>query len=110
MAYEVEGYRSEGGQPSLTDMTQKANGPGFDFHFDKNIGFWKYIHEEDFTDNNFMQMAMFGLSDETHGGDDVSAYAIGRQAHLISGVHEQSYLAHLVAYSACLKKDSLSPS
>ena len=85
-----------------------ANGPGFDFHFDKNIGFWKDILEEDFTDNNFMQMATFGLSDETHGGEDVSAYAIGPQAHLISGVHEQSYLAHLVAYSACLKKDSLS--
>ena len=24
-----------------------ANGPGFDFHFDRNIGFWKEILEED---------------------------------------------------------------
>merc|ERR1712106_599873 len=50
-----------------------ANGPGFDFHFDKSIGFWNYIA------NSFRQMATFYLDDETHGGEDVSAYAIGPQ-------------------------------
>ena len=58
--------------------------------------------------NNFKQMATFYRGDETHGGEDVSAYAIGPQAHLVSGVHEQSYLAHLVAYAACIRKDTLS--
>ena len=29
------------------------------------------------------------------------------QAHLLTGVHEQSYLAHLVSYAACLQEDSL---
>ena len=85
-----------------------ANGPGFDFHFDKSIGFWKDIENENYMSNNFRQMATFYLDDETHGGEDVSAYAIGPQAHLVSGVHEQSYLAHLVAYAACLRKETLS--
>ena len=56
--------------------------------------------------NNFVQMATFSLKSETHGGEDVSAYAIGPQAHLVTGVHEQNYLAHLVAYAACLRKDT----
>jgi len=85
-----------------------ANGPGFDFHFDKNIGFWKDIENENFMSNNFVQMSTFYLKSETHGGEDVSAYAIGPQAHLINGVHEQSYIAHLVAYAACLREDTLS--
>ena len=57
--------------------------------------------------NDFVQMSTFYLDSETHGGDDVSAYAIGPQAHLVTGVHEQSYLAHVVAYAACLRKDRL---
>ena len=85
-----------------------ANGPGFDFHFDRNIGFWKNIEDEDYMSNNFKQMATFYRGDETHGGEEVSAYAIGPQAHLVSGVHEQSYLAHLVAYAACIREETLS--
>ena len=52
--------------------------------------------------NDFVQMATFYLPDETHGGEDVSAYAIGPQSHLISGVHEQSYIAHVMAYASCV--------
>ena len=85
-----------------------ANGPGFNFHFDRNIGFWKNIENETYMSNDFEQMTTFYLPYETHGGEDVSAYAIGPQAHLISGVHEQSYVAHMVAYAACLKEDTLS--
>ena len=29
------------------------------------------------------------------------------QAHLLTGVHEQSYVAHLVSYAACLQQESL---
>jgi len=84
-----------------------ANGPGFNDHFDKSIGFWRNIEKDDYTSNNFRQMATFPLDDETHGGEDVTAYAIGPQAHLITGVHEQSFLAHLVSYAACLRKEDL---
>jgi len=84
-----------------------ANGPGYNDHFDQATGFWKNISEMDTQANSFRQMASFPLSDETHGGEDVSVYAIGPQAHLVTGVHEQSYLAHLAAYAGCLQKESL---
>ena len=29
------------------------------------------------------------------------------QAHLVTGVHEQSYLAHVAAYAGCLRRESL---
>ena len=29
------------------------------------------------------------------------------QAHLVTGVHEQSYLAHLAAFAGCLREEHL---
>eukprot|EP00092_Neocalanus_flemingeri_P025557 GFUD01027708.1.p1 GENE.GFUD01027708.1~~GFUD01027708.1.p1 ORF type:complete len:539 (+),score=126.30 GFUD01027708.1:98-1714(+) len=97
----------QNGQPQPFTTIGYANGPGFDFHFNRTAGFWNNIENENFMSNSFQQMATFSLPDETHGGEDVSAYAIGPQAHLVNGVHEQSYLAHLVAYAGCLKSDTL---
>ncbi|XP_053391981.1 alkaline phosphatase, tissue-nonspecific isozyme-like [Mercenaria mercenaria] len=37
---------------------------------------------------------------ETHGGEDVAIYAQGPMAHLIHGVQEQNYIAHVMAYSS----------
>lgn len=39
---------------------------------------------------------------ETHGGEDVAIYAKGPMAHLFHGVQEQNYIAHVMAYSACI--------
>ena len=52
--------------------------------------------------NSFRQPATVPLSSETHGGDDVAIFAIGPQAHLFQGVYEQHYIAHVMAYAACL--------
>lgn len=38
----------------------------------------------------------------THTGEDVAIYASGPMSHLINGVKEQSYIAHVMAYSACI--------
>ena len=84
-----------------------ANGPGFDFNFNKTTGFWNNLTNVDTQADEFMMMSTFYSGYETHGGEDVSAYAIGPQAHLISGVHEQSYLAHLMAFAACLRPEDL---
>ncbi|XP_071805900.1 alkaline phosphatase, tissue-nonspecific isozyme-like [Asterias amurensis] len=51
---------------------------------------------------NFQQPALFGNFLETHGGEDVGIYANGPMSHLVHGVHEQSYIAHVVRYAACL--------
>ena len=39
---------------------------------------------------------------ETHGGEDVAIYATGPMSHLFHGVHEQSYIAHVMAYASCV--------
>lgn len=39
---------------------------------------------------------------ETHAGEDVGIYARGPMAHLFHGVHEESYIAHVMAYASCV--------
>lgn len=40
---------------------------------------------------------------ETHSGEDVVVLAQGPMAHLFHGVQEQHYIAHAMAYAACLE-------
>ncbi|XP_032820289.1 alkaline phosphatase-like [Petromyzon marinus] len=39
---------------------------------------------------------------ETHSGEDVPVFASGPMAHLLRGVQEQTYVAHVIRYAACL--------
>ncbi|NXA05615.1 PPBI phosphatase, partial [Sapayoa aenigma] len=61
------------------------------------------------VDNNtamqfeYLQQAAVPLSSETHGGEDVAILAKGPMAHLFHGVQEQTYVAHVMAYAACLE-------
>lgn len=54
-------------------------------------------------DKEYMQQAAVPLDAETHGGEDVAIYAKGPMAHLFHGVKEQNYIAHVMAYAACLQ-------
>lgn len=42
------------------------------------------------------------LSTETHGAEDVAAYAKGPMSHLVYGVQEQTYLTYVMAYASCI--------
>ena len=42
------------------------------------------------------------LHTETHSGEDVPVWASGPHGHLVTGVHEQSYIAHVIMYAACM--------
>lgn len=42
------------------------------------------------------------LISETHGGEDVAVYATGPMSYLFTGVNEQHYLAHAMAYASCV--------
>jgi len=77
-----------------------ANGPGFSNAFDGNGRV--DLTNVDTTANNFKQPATVPLASETHGGDDVGIFAIGPQAHMFQGVYEQNYIAHVMAYAACI--------
>ncbi|NXC22072.1 PPBI phosphatase, partial [Corythaeola cristata] len=52
---------------------------------------------------NYLQQAAVPLDSETHGGEDVPILAKGPMAHLFHGVQEQTYVAHVMAYAACLE-------
>ncbi|XP_004637454.1 intestinal-type alkaline phosphatase-like [Octodon degus] len=54
-------------------------------------------------DPNYLQQAAVPVHSETHGGEDVAVFARGPQAHLMHGVQEQNYIAHLMAYAGCLE-------
>ena len=43
------------------------------------------------------------MKSETHGGEDVAIFARGPQAHLVHGVQEQNYIAHVMAFAGCLE-------
>ncbi|XP_056894070.1 alkaline phosphatase, intestinal, tandem duplicate 1 [Takifugu flavidus] len=76
-----------------------ANGPGY-IHVN---GSRENITMVDYNDDEYMQQAAVPLDAETHGGEDVAIYAKGPMAHLFHGVKEQNYIAHVMAYAACLE-------
>ncbi|XP_019904309.1 alkaline phosphatase, intestinal, tandem duplicate 1 isoform X2 [Esox lucius] len=75
-----------------------ANGPGY-VHANGTRG---NITLVDYYDEEYMQQSAVPLDSETHGGEDVAIYAKGPMAHLFHGVKEQNYIAHAMAYAACI--------
>ncbi|XP_053368943.1 intestinal-type alkaline phosphatase [Clarias gariepinus] len=53
--------------------------------------------------NDYVQQSAVPLSSETHGAEDVAIFAKGPMSHLFHAVHEQSYIAHAMAYAACIE-------
>ena len=60
-------------------------------------------HPVSLVDPNYKQQAAVPLSSENHGGEDVAIFARGPQAHLLHGVQEQNYIAHVMAFAGCLE-------
>ncbi|KAH7636717.1 alkaline phosphatase-like protein [Dermatophagoides farinae] len=42
------------------------------------------------------------IKEANHAGEDVAVYAIGPMAHLFGGTHEQSHIAHVMGFAACI--------
>ncbi|XP_060224768.1 intestinal-type alkaline phosphatase 1-like [Meriones unguiculatus] len=74
-----------------------GNGPGY------VLGNRPDVNESLSGDPKYRQQAAVPLSSETHGGEDVAIFARGPQAHLVHGVHEQNYIAHVMAFAGCLE-------
>ncbi|KOC68544.1 Alkaline phosphatase, tissue-nonspecific isozyme [Habropoda laboriosa] len=56
--------------------------------------------KENTTSFTYSQQATIVSDEAYHGGGDVAVYAIGPFTHLFHSVHEQSYVARVVAYAA----------
>ena len=72
-----------------------ANGPGV-------VMPRRDLNGTDTTAPDFRQDALVPLESETHGGEDVAAYARGPWAQLVRGVQEQNYLYHVMRHAAHL--------
>ena len=59
----------------------------------------------DFTEKNIVFFFQAYNGDENHGGEDVVTFAIGPMAHLFQNTHEQSYIAYVISYAACIGKN-----
>nr|XP_013050413.2 intestinal-type alkaline phosphatase-like isoform X1 [Anser cygnoides] len=74
-----------------------GNGPGY-------LGGNRTELNENITENyDYMQQSAVPLASESHGGEDVAILAKGPMAYLFRGVQEQTYIAHVMAYAACLE-------
>ncbi|XP_060066465.1 alkaline phosphatase-like [Ylistrum balloti] len=73
-----------------------GNGPGYENGSRADPRF------TDTTTNDYVFPSAVPLGEDTHGADDVAVYAQGPMAHLIHGVHEQNYVAHVMAYASCM--------
>ena len=64
--------------------------------------------QNNFSSQNFSVGNKYFLAyngDENHGGEDVVTFAIGPMAHLFQNTHEQSYIAYVISYAACIGKN-----
>ncbi|XP_050698535.1 uncharacterized protein LOC126986426 isoform X2 [Eriocheir sinensis] len=76
-----------------------GNGPGYRVH---TPGHRPDPTRQDMADVDYRQDAAVPLSPAAHSGDDVGLWATGPHAHLFTGVYEQNYIAHALAYAACV--------
>lgn len=76
-----------------------TNGPGFNY---TDMGTRHNLTNVNTSDWSYIPLAAVPATQESHGGDDVAVYALGPMAHLFHGLHEQHYIAHVMAYAACI--------
>ncbi|NWU39780.1 PPBI phosphatase, partial [Hylia prasina] len=74
-----------------------GNGPGYPGSDRPNVDSDTAMRFE------YQPQAAVPLDSETHGGEDVAILAKGPMAHLFHGVQEQTYVAHVMAYAACIE-------
>lgn len=110
-AFDIQGYSwrgnpifgladpTEGVEPALDDKPYTtlmySNGPGY-------VEPRANLTSVDLEDKELVWPSGLPVEYETHGGEDVPIYAKGPMAHMFHGVHEQSYVAHVMALAACV--------
>ncbi|XP_017090792.2 alkaline phosphatase [Drosophila bipectinata] len=74
------------------------------------VGLEQYLDEqgqridlsEKILEDDFIAPSYIPAKIGVHAGDDVGIFATGPQAHLFTGVMQQSTIPHLMAYAACI--------
>ncbi|XP_010835397.1 PREDICTED: intestinal-type alkaline phosphatase-like, partial [Bison bison bison] len=76
-----------------------GNGPGHRLV----MGSRPDVNEKESMDPEYQQQSAVPLWGETHAGEDVAVFARGPWAHLVHGVQEQTFVAHVMAFAACVE-------
>nr|XP_056705930.1 intestinal-type alkaline phosphatase-like [Euleptes europaea] len=103
--YTLRGSSIFGLAPKLADDKKTytsivyGNGPGYQITNQSRPNVSATVSETD----GYHQQAAVPLDSETHSGEDVAILAKGPMAHLFHGVQEQTYVAHVMAFAACLE-------
>ena len=99
----------DGGDGRPFAILSYANGRGFSYHDMVNNDTYhvdrKDLSKENMTtDFYFVSPSSAPKDSETHSGADVGIFATGPFAHLFHGVHEQTFIYYVMAYSGCMDK------
>uniref|UniRef100_A0A8C4RU43 Alkaline phosphatase n=1 Tax=Erpetoichthys calabaricus TaxID=27687 RepID=A0A8C4RU43_ERPCA len=73
-----------------------ANGPGF------RVVNGQRSNPQNHSHKDYTPQAAVPLVEETHAGEDVPVYAQGPWSHLFKGTNEDVFIAHAMAYAACI--------
>jgi len=101
--------KAEDGQPF--SILSYANGPGFKklrVKDNSNSSDWEAItragdlQQGETATHSFIFPGAVPTKKETHGGDDVGIWAVGPWAHLFHGVHEQTFVGHVMSLAGCI--------
>ncbi|CAL4116224.1 unnamed protein product, partial [Meganyctiphanes norvegica] len=93
---DILGYGDTSNEDDLPYTTLLyGNGPGY---IEKRYD----ISNDDFHDVDYRQNSAVPYSTSAHAGDDIGLWAVGPHAHLFTGVYEQNYIPHALAYASCV--------
>ncbi|XP_070543597.1 alkaline phosphatase-like [Ptychodera flava] len=68
----------------------------------QNNGLRPNITDTDTEQVIYVSQALVSRASASHAGEDVTIFADGPMAHLFHGVHEQSYIPHVMQYASCI--------
>jgi len=116
-AFNINGYPVRGNPITGLSGQQAQNGYNYTtLSYSTGPGFWQNLNNQstdpsfpwhdpstrNISSKNYKQVAQTPMHDARHGGEDVAVYATGPMAHLVHGVHEQNYVAHVMGHAACI--------
>ncbi|XP_068248908.1 alkaline phosphatase-like [Palaemon carinicauda] len=79
-----------------------TNGPSYDHYWNGTHVTRPNISSMDISNKEYTPIVAVPSLYESHSGDDVATYAQGPMAHLFHTLHEQTYVAHVMGFAACM--------
>ncbi|XP_071535264.1 alkaline phosphatase-like [Panulirus ornatus] len=79
-----------------------TNGIAYDHYWNGTQVTRPDVRKKRITEPGYKSLSAVPLKYETHGGEDVATYAIGPMSHMFHRMHEQSYVAHVIAFATCI--------